>query len=836
MFILLKYTFKTMWEKKFRTFLIVLAIALGGGLFIASMSLTDSIMATYTKTMKAFQGDVDFSISPDWENDKGNNFAIAKAQRVTKSLDAIVPMEYSSATYQKNPNEKMTNITIVGYNIQDYMKINEIEAVEGNVLDMTDQSIILSKKTADELGIKAGETVTFVFDGKTKRKLKVAATVKSKGVFIAESQQCVALMPYDTIAHYNRTKKGKTNSLYIKVANKADKPEIMNQLTEIYSEQSIRDESDFTELASQLSVIQIPFVLMTFVVVFMSVFIIYSSFKVIMLEKLPHIGTFRSVGASKKKMNRVLMLESILYGTIGGICGVLLGKGFINLFAPILINMMMQGIDVDAQATVQQSTCINGFILCEVIAIGSTIIPIKQISKMSLKDVILGGGNQKEIKYFKSTLIGVVLIVAGLFMVKSFEGSAKMIVSVLGMLFAIIGIIKVVPILVAILSEILSIIFKFIFGNVGFLASKNLKQNKSVLNSITLITIGISILIAIGTMTSNVETQVVDFYDTVFNCDIEAYIGMMDKTTVSKIKAMKNVKQVVPYANSQFTVKEFNNSSAYAYAADLDFVDAVNLDFDGDPEQLMHELYQGRNVIVNNSMKRKYNLKKDDVITVDYGQGKKAKQFKIVGFYECQFQLDMLMPLKYYKMDMQDPYYGGAYIKLYDHSQADALVAELEEKFADNGTWIRTIAQQKQDNMQSNAMLMGMISVFGFLAALIGVVGIINNLMVSFIERKKQLGMMRSVGMSKWQLLRMIFIEGLGSGLCGAIGGVLGGMLVCIFFGGILEAMESGVTLTITPSVFPVYFIGGMLVTVIGSIIPARGGMKLDIVSTIKCD
>lgn len=60
-----------------------------------------------------------------------------------------------------------------------------------------------------------------------------------------------------------------------------------------------------------------PFFLISFFSMTMSVFIIYSSYKVITLDRLPVIGTFRSIGAEKKTVTRIFLLESLLYGSAG---------------------------------------------------------------------------------------------------------------------------------------------------------------------------------------------------------------------------------------------------------------------------------------------------------------------------------------------------------------------------------------------------------------------------------------------------------------------------------------------------------------------------------------
>ena len=80
----------------------------------------------------------------------------------------------------------------------------------------------------------------------------------------------------------------------------------------------------------------------------------------------------------------------------------------------------------------------------------------------------------------------------------------------------------------------------------------------------------------------------------------------------------------------------------------------------------------------------------------------------------------------------------------------------------------------------------------------------------------------------------MIFIEGLGSGVISAISGLLGGILACYSLDYVLKGMETPIHMEVVPELVPGYLIGGILITVIGSIIPARGSSKLNIIEAIK--
>ena len=54
------------------------------------------------------------------------------------------------------------------------------------------------------------------------------------------------------------------------------------------------------------------------------------------------------------------------------------------------------------------------------------------------------------------------------------------------------------------------------------------------------------------------------------------------------------------------------------------------------------------------------------------------------------------------------------------------------------------------------------------------------------------------------------------------------------FFEYVIMAIDLELEMKIIPGLFVSYLIGGMLITIIGSIIPARGSSKLNIIEAIK--
>lgn len=829
--ILLKYTLKSIGEKKFRAFLIIFAISLAGALFLASSRLSANIVDMYLSDIKAYWGDVDISIYP---NEESPSFFInmSPCEKIRDKAERIIPYTSTSAEYKEVGSSNIQNIYVDAYNIEDYQQVNKLVILEGSIEDFKGPKMILSKKGAEELGLSVGEEVNLSVEG-GKRKITIAAIADAEGIFKSEQGYIQSIMPFDTICKYIKIN-NKPTTIYIKLKEGVDKYEVIDTLQKLYPKYGVSETIDTIGLEENLSSITVPFMLMTCIVIFMSVFIIYSSFKVIMLEKLPVVGTFRSVGASKRIMNVILLLEALLYGIIGGIVACGLGVGCLYILTKLMGSMFgMESGEISL--IVPTSTYLLTFMLCVTMAVLSTLAPILSISKISLKDIILNSRPHKHGRYVKNAVMGIAMIGLGFILAKYVHKDLAMIASTSGMFIMIIGIIKLLPLFVLNASRILGGVFRLLFGNIGVLATKNIKKNKSVLNSITLITIGISILLAISTMTQNVSDQVINFYKDTFRCDLRGYVGNLDDQRIRAIKRNENIDEVIPVMEGSYRIPELGDTEIYPEAIEVTQLSPdIVYNIVGDEHELLVKLQEGRHIIVSQILKKERDLEVGDLLSFNFG--KTTRQYEIIGFMDNLWQNGnfALMPMKYFKKDADKKTYDFFYATVKEGVDPEAVATELVDSI--NNTWssIMTINYIAQMNEEGNASMMGMISIFAILAMVIGIIGVINNLMISFIERRQNIAMLRSIGMSKRQVLKMIFVEGIGSGLIGAVGGIGGGILACYILGYVLDAMQMTMDMVLIPELFGSYLIGGTLITVIGSIIPARGSSKLNIIEAIK--
>jgi putative ABC transport system permease protein len=121
------------------------------------------------------------------------------------------------------------------------------------------------------------------------------------------------------------------------------------------------------------------------------------------------------------------------------------------------------------------------------------------------------------------------------------------------------------------------------------------------------------------------------------------------------------------------------------------------------------------------------------------------------------------------------------------------------------------------------------------LALVIAVLGIVNTLALSVIERTREVGLLRAIGLSRRQLRRMIRLEAVVIAVLGALLGVVMGV---VFGVAVMEPLaDEGLDVVVVPGVQLVwYVVGAGLVGVLAAVLPARRAARLDVLKAIATE
>ena len=147
-------------------------------------------------------------------------------------------------------------------------------------------------------------------------------------------------------------------------------------------------------------------------------------------------------------------------------------------------------------------------------------------------------------------------------------------------------------------------------------------------------------------------------------------------------------------------------------------------------------------------------------------------------------------------------------------------------------SWIKTNAQF------FTAMTTQSLSftVINFFIALSVAFGIASVLVVSVVQRSKEIGILRAMGSSQGQILRIFVVQGGIVGLLGSIGGSMLGFLIVFLFGTFTRNADGTAlfTITITPLLMLETAAVATLAGLAAAMVPAMNAAKLDPVVAIR--
>lgn len=833
--IIIKYILRNIGEKKFRTFLIIFSISLSCALFFASNTFSVTFAKMFEMRIRKFIGSSDFILHANWKSPSWF-LSIHKLEPLRDSLEYAAGGFTFDGTFKAGPGspsgeEKEVTEQLMAVSI-DYDQVHIMNPLfieeERNIRPFRGRKIIIGRDFADKYNFSPGDSIDLMLN-EHKYKFYIEAIGENQGILQGEPRRGSVIIPISMARSIFKVK-NRYGFILVKVKKGADREKVSLKLKELFKKYTVREAINEEERKRFMSQTTVSFQIMTILVLCISVFIIYSTFKVITMERLPVIGTFRSIGATKGTTDFLLLFESIGYGIAGGLTGIGLGFGILFIMVYIMSYNPWSGtrstIIIDFKIYHVIFTFLLGILLCIV----SSLIPILRVTKISIKDIVLQNFKTKVSSSRIKAAAGFCFLAVSLICPLVFQNKAALVVNILCLVLSVSGVILLIPSLTRGFIVLYNRVYGFLFGNIGGIAVRNLRDNKSLLNTITLLCIGISGILAINTISFSVTQDGINFFSKA-HFDVWLWIENADKNTRVRLSTMKGVAgNLGIYTAWNIELKDRNSkieridgfSPSY-----LDYWEMEDLDMDA-----ARRLGEGRNIMITYLLRDKLGILPGHKLKLKTPKG--FREYRVTGFFHTTRENGnfAFISNKYLKLDFRKRKFDNIFVKT--TSPPGEVLAAARKKFAGRGFWGETLKQMEKNNNDSNRQFFVILKGFSLLTLVIGIFGVVNNYVINFIERRRSLAMFRAIGMSKVQIVKMICIEALAGGFTGAAAGVLYGMVFIYISRFVMLAMEIRVPIRYSLVQFVISLIAGVIISLVSSISPALSSSKLHIIEAIK--
>lgn len=307
----------------------------------------------------------------------------------------------------------------------------------------------------------------------------------------------------------------------------------------------------------------------------------------------------------------------------------------------------------------------------------------------------------------------------------------------------------------------------------------------------------------------------------------------MDQAYIDRIETMNQVDDVYPmYSASNIKMEGRNSSIPDLSGIDCEkFLNFHEFHCDGDQQTLLNLLQDGDNILISSTLQISLSLEENDKLTLVLPEG--SRTFTVIGFFDTLESL-ALIDGQLMKDAMNYRNYSSLLIKSTQAEDIYALKESIVIESADYDLQVTTLEEQKDSALESNGQLVSIMQIFSLIVLIIAISGMANNIIISFMDKRRVFAVQRSIGMSKFQLVKIALAEASLTGLIGSLLGITGGLCLLYAVPEIMMALGLRIEIQVSAVQLLVILAMGIVITVTAAIGSAVRTAKMDIIEAIK--
>ncbi|MFC9548053.1 ABC transporter permease [Streptomyces sp. NPDC056956] len=577
------------------------------------------------------------------------------------------------------------------------------------------------------------------------------------------------------------------------------------------------------------------------------IFLIINTFSMLVAQRTREIGLMRAIGSSRKQVNRSVLAEALLLGVVGSLLGV--GAG-IGLAIGLMKLMGSIGMELSTKdLTIAWTTPAIGLFLGVVVTVLAAYLPARRAGRISPMAALRDAGAPADARAgWVRGIIGTVLTGGGaLFLYlagsadKATEGSLWL---GLGVVLTLVGFIAVGPLLAGGVVRVLGAVLLRVFGPVGRMAERNALRNPRRTGATgAALMIGLALVACLSVVGSSMVASATEELDKTVGTDF--IIGndngvLLTPEAVAAVKTTPGLDHVTEYrwTDADFTTpdgKTVKDSSITAadptYASDLRVETVAGK---------LSDAYLPGAMSVHEDFAKDHGITVGSKVKVAFKDGT-AGDLTVRAITSSEGVVDA--GAMYTSIETMSRYIPADRMPLNQimfasakDGQKDAAYTALKESLDPFPQYkVRDQTDYKEALKDQIGQLLNMIYGLLALAIVVAVLGVVNTLALSVVERTREIGLMRAIGLSRRQLRRMIRMESVVIALFGALLG-LGLGLGWGATAQQLLALEGLKVLDIPwPTIIGV-FISSAFVGLFAALVPAFRAGRMNVLNAIATD
>ncbi len=558
-------------------------------------------------------------------------------------------------------------------------------------------------------------------------------------------------------------------------------------------------------------------------------FLIYNTMTFSVVQRRSLFGTLRCLGVTRREVFALVLSEAFLVGVLGGLLGIGLGL----LLGQVTVRMVTQTVnDLYFTTTVQAvgvspDSLLKGAGLGLLATVLTAALPAWEAASVPPRAALLRSGLEakarQRVGWTALVGLGVAVLGGALFALPSnslllgFSGTLAVVVG-----FALLSSAS----LVGLMRAVVPLTGRF-FGLIGRMAPRNIINALSrTAVAVAALMVAVAVIIGVGLMIDSFRYTVVvwleqtlqgDIYVSVPNFNANRSSVAIDPSVVDAVRRWPGVQRVDVLRSVVVSSHQGEVNLSATENPHLGY-ERLYASLQGDPSSVWEKLQNG-GVLISEPLAHRAG------ISVPGGQielytesGWRA--FPIVGvFYDyASSEGTVLMALSVYRQNWQDQALTALALRLQPGVDADQLSRDLQDHLENaQQLIIRPNRALRQNVLEVFDRTFAITVALRLLATVVAFIGVLNALLLLQLEKQREVGILRALGLTGQQLWQLVMVE---TGLMGLAAGLLAiptGYVLALILVYIINLRSFGWTLQM--AVHPQTFLQALAIALLAALL-----------------
>lgn len=791
-------------------------VAIAAGLLIAVLGTYGSLTGSVERLAVSIAGNADLEVVGVTDN--GFDASELDVVRAVPGVDAAVPMLRGEVATDRG------TLTVIGVDASITALDSDLqEAVSGSITDLAKPGAVL---VGPDTGVKEGQSFSV-----GTRQLTAVGVVSGEGSQrIGGGSFVIApLQSAQTIT--GRT--GQLDSIFVVG------PGTKDAVTAATAGRVAVMDTDFrAERAETVMSLTRNSTLMVSLIAFVVAgFLVFNVMNMAIAKRRPTISVLRSIGGKRGTIVRDLLAEAGVVGLIAGIVGIPLGIAMGHFAIDSLPPFLVEAFDVRLEYVLPGYAIPSALVLCVLACIAASALAAVQVYRISPVEALAVGGSEttagpRQAFAIGAAALGVVAVVGSIVLAVSVEGQIAL---AAGALF-LFGVVALCVGGTGVIVDCAAAVPRR-WGGAGRLATATVERAPGrIWATVMTIVVAVGVSVGVSGALTNLTDSATSSLASLARTDV--YVSLTSSYSLPSGAALSpEVMQQVRQTPGVTDIVE----GQWAYATLGDQLVAIQGVAEGSNAVTLSVLsadveeavLRGDGVAVSRNLGTALGVSPGSMIDLPTPTGIKPVEVLAVVDYLNAAGGTMAISLASMQQWYDRP--GATYIEIATTGDAASVQAALDEELPPE-VYVYS-GKQALDGASASIAQAGALAVaLQWIVALVAAVALLNTLMLSVLERRRELGVLRAMGGSRGTLGRMVLAEAFAVGIVGGVLGIVIGAALQ-FLSTLILGASTGIPIqfTIEPTIL-LYGVVATALALLGSAPPALHAARSTIVDAIAAD